>query len=447
MGLCPFHLPGILSRLDTSVGLTSVASLSLSLSMSMSGGVLNMARSNPIVTRRESMQDYMGNKPRRISMATHGGPFANHIKGQPGPGRPAPTMEKVVEESVTAENSKPSGNGVIVPFRRAPTPGGSASARSSVEKDIIEEEDDEETGLLEESEREMVADIESKDQDSLRSVEKSLSPSPSLSWKSTEKVPSTSPSFKDSPTTSGSSGKKTPSPSGSERSRGSFSITPSASVSGSIRDKSSSLSRSGSLKSNGSDTSTAASIRSESSTPTPASTPSPPKTPTSDSLYVRPADIKDSREDSRAKRRRRKERSKSTVTFALESETDPRPPRRALSSETVLANGPTGGTSSKPGHASGPLREDLLARLQRAHGGTEEAKVRKAGRDNISVRLTRTTMPFWLNVCHCWHRTTSSVVSGKNFVKFDVSISVLVYKFVSNWWDDRLLDIYKQIDG
>ncbi|CAD5125364.1 DgyrCDS13600 [Dimorphilus gyrociliatus] len=45
-------------RLDTSTGLTSVASLSLSLSMSMSAGLLNnIARSHPMLNRRESLMD------------------------------------------------------------------------------------------------------------------------------------------------------------------------------------------------------------------------------------------------------------------------------------------------------------------------------------------------------------------------------------------------------
>ena len=107
-------LAAIMPRMDTSMGLTSVASLSLSLSMSMSGGAFNsIARSNPILNRRDSMQDQLpapGRHPRRSSLLSSK-PIEilqNHFRGSGGDKSPRTSgslfsnkrmsMEKVVEE-------------------------------------------------------------------------------------------------------------------------------------------------------------------------------------------------------------------------------------------------------------------------------------------------------------------------------------------------------------
>ena len=76
--------------MDTSMGLTSVASLSLNLSMSMSGGMgtfTNMARSNPILSRRGSKDKLEGSSaghtPAACRSPALGGPepaLFNHIR-------------------------------------------------------------------------------------------------------------------------------------------------------------------------------------------------------------------------------------------------------------------------------------------------------------------------------------------------------------------------------
>lgn len=84
-----------MGRLDMSMGLTSVASLSLGLSMSMSGGpaLNNIARANPILAahRRESMQSILSgrNQPQRTSFAPPSRPaesFQNHVRGSTSTG-------------------------------------------------------------------------------------------------------------------------------------------------------------------------------------------------------------------------------------------------------------------------------------------------------------------------------------------------------------------------
>ncbi len=88
---------GVMGRLDMSMGLTSVASLSLGLSMSMSGGpALNhIARANPMLAhhRRESMQTLLsGRAPQRTSVGPPSRPsesFQNHVRGAVGAAGPA----------------------------------------------------------------------------------------------------------------------------------------------------------------------------------------------------------------------------------------------------------------------------------------------------------------------------------------------------------------------
>ena len=86
-----------MGRLDMSMGLTSVASLSLGLSMSMSGGpaLNNIARANPILAahRRENMQSILsGRNQQRTSFAPPSRPaesFQNHVRGSTSTGADA----------------------------------------------------------------------------------------------------------------------------------------------------------------------------------------------------------------------------------------------------------------------------------------------------------------------------------------------------------------------
>lgn len=78
--------PGWIQRMDTSMGLTSVASLSLNLSMSMSGGMgafTNMARSNPILSRRGSKEKLDGTASGHHTPAAGRSPALSRSDGRP----------------------------------------------------------------------------------------------------------------------------------------------------------------------------------------------------------------------------------------------------------------------------------------------------------------------------------------------------------------------------
>ena len=109
-----------MGRLDMSMGLTSVASLSLGLSMSMSGGpaLNNIARANPILAahRRESMQSILsGRNQQRTSFGPPSRPaesFQNHVRGSTstsaaisGDASPNVRYKKVSIENIPEEDS------------------------------------------------------------------------------------------------------------------------------------------------------------------------------------------------------------------------------------------------------------------------------------------------------------------------------------------------------
>ena len=109
-----------MGRLDMSMGLTSVASLSLGLSMSMSGGpaLNNIARANPILAahRRESMQNILsGRNQQRTSFGPPSRPaesFQNHVRGSTSTGvaasgdaSPNVRYKKVSIENIPEEDS------------------------------------------------------------------------------------------------------------------------------------------------------------------------------------------------------------------------------------------------------------------------------------------------------------------------------------------------------
>ncbi len=112
-----FSVEGVMGRLDMSMGLTSVASLSLGLSMSMSGGpaLNNIARANPILAahRRESMQNILsGRVPQRTSLGppTANRPsaesFQNHVRGSTSAGGGV-TASGSAADGVAASSSSP----------------------------------------------------------------------------------------------------------------------------------------------------------------------------------------------------------------------------------------------------------------------------------------------------------------------------------------------------
>lgn len=134
-----FYFAGILSRLDTSMGLTSVASLSLSLSMSMSGGVLNMARANPMINRRESLQDNLPARVRGPGITGLSRPsiISNSVRDtSPIPRRLAgkTSMEAVIEESPLEEEKK--ANGAMVSGDTLAVPSSSTQAARTSNADV-----------------------------------------------------------------------------------------------------------------------------------------------------------------------------------------------------------------------------------------------------------------------------------------------------------------------
>ncbi len=97
-----------MGRMDMSMGLTSVASLSLGLSMSMSGGpaLNNIARANPILAnRRESLDILHGRKQHRSSFSPptrRPENQQNHIRGGTGVGdnSPSPSASRFKKVSI-----------------------------------------------------------------------------------------------------------------------------------------------------------------------------------------------------------------------------------------------------------------------------------------------------------------------------------------------------------
>ena len=86
--------------MDTSMGLTSVASLSLNLSMSMSGGMgafTNMARSNPILSRRGSKEKLDGGSGGHTPAAGR----------SPALGRPDPPQINHIRPGVSSADHSP----------------------------------------------------------------------------------------------------------------------------------------------------------------------------------------------------------------------------------------------------------------------------------------------------------------------------------------------------
>ncbi len=339
------------------MGLTSVASLSLSLSMSMSGGVLNMARvNNPMLNRRES-QGFLQAGPRKPNLAL-GRPtdiIQNHVRGgdkTPTTGKFAKkvSMEKVIEESPTEDLAKKS------TVKEAETP-----------------------MIIEEKPKKAVTIIE------MQSTKIEPPPPPP------QTIPSTSILTKtvivEQKNGVGQKAKtpppilkkphKTPSPILKKPSR-----TASPTLRKSPRIPSSILKRPSSPRIH---------LRTRSPSPKKSRSPSPvsgvkkkipppyrprkskspsprpsPKQSDKDQQWVMEKEMASSNGNKAAKRR---ERPRSSVTFEFENElgTTGPPPRRAVSSETVVvANGPLNRGSASPRGS----KEDIVVRLQRQMGST-----------------------------------------------------------------------------